>query len=198
MTIFVPTKLYAMKKIKSIMAIAACLLFASSSLSAQTLKESFSAEGRENWKPEFTLRGNVGIYTGGPIFSGGVRIDNKRTIGLMVGKHEIYIDDVPGDIQYILTNVFIRRYFHLGERQRFAFYSDLSAGAGWVYEVNGKYWKNTENDEEIEMISDSPGDVYPIISWQPGIRVRFYKNIHMFLGPTIATNCMGVHIGIGF
>ena len=28
--------------------------------------------------------------------------------------------------------------------------------------------------------------------------VRFYKNLHLFLGPTIATDCLGLHLGIGF
>ena len=68
----------------------ALLLMASSSLSAQTLKESFSAEGRAAWKPEFTVRGNVGIFTGGAILSGGVRIDEKRTLGLMLGEQSVY------------------------------------------------------------------------------------------------------------
>ena len=62
-------------------AIAASLLLASSSLSAQTFKESFSAEGRENWESEFTVRGNLGIYAGGFAVTGGVRIDEKRTNG---------------------------------------------------------------------------------------------------------------------
>ena len=41
---------------------AAIMLLSSTSLQAQTIKESFSAEGRKNWKSEVTLRGNVGIY----------------------------------------------------------------------------------------------------------------------------------------
>jgi hypothetical protein len=28
--------------------------------------------------------------------------------------------------------------------------------------------------------------------------VRCYKNLHLFLGPTIATDCIGAHLGIGF
>ena len=168
------------------------------SVQAQSLKESFSAEGRKNWKPEFTVRGNIGIYTGGAILSGGVRIDEKRTLGLMLGEQSIYYDAEPATVHYISTSLFWRRYFHLGKRQRAAFYSDLSVGAGWIYQVEESFWYNEWTGEWEGGVDDEPGDVYPIISWQPGIRVRFYKNIHLFFGPTLATNCMGIHLGLGF
>ena len=67
--------------------ITAFQLFVSSYLPAQGLKESFSATGRENWKPDFTLRANMGIFTGGITATGGVRIDENRTLGLMCGGH---------------------------------------------------------------------------------------------------------------
>lgn len=35
-------------------------------------------------------------------------------------------------------------------------------------------------------------------TWQPGIRFRFWKNLHLFLGPTISTNTIGIHLGVGF
>ena len=115
--------------IKSLV-VSVCLIITSSALSAQSLKESFSAEGRENWKTEFTFRGKVGIYTGGSLLSGGVRIDDKRTMGLMVGEQTVYYDADPATVNYISTSLFWRRYFHLGKRQRFSFYSDLSASLG--------------------------------------------------------------------
>ena len=176
----------------------AALLMSFSTMSAQSLEESFSAEGRQEWKPEVTVRGNVGIYTGGAVLSGGVRIDNKRTLGLMLGEQSVYYDAEPATTSYITTAVFFRRYYHLGERQRFAFYSDLSVGAAWVYEVEQSYWIDPTTGTSYGGVDDEPGDVYPFISWQPGIRVRCYKNAHIFLGPTIGTNCMGVHLGIGF
>lgn len=67
--------------------ITAFRLFVSSYLPTQGLKESFSATGRENWKPDFTLRANMGIFTGGITATGGVRIDENRTLGLMCGGH---------------------------------------------------------------------------------------------------------------
>ena len=41
------------------------------------------------------------------------------------------------------------------------------------------------------------GDAELILGLQPGFRVRCYKNFHIFLGPSIATDCIGVHLGIG-
>ena len=66
---------------------AAITLFSLTSVQAQSIKESFSAEGRKNWKSEVTVRGNLGIYAGGFAVTGGVRIDEKRTLGLMAGKN---------------------------------------------------------------------------------------------------------------
>ena len=151
-------------------------------------------------KPEFTARLNLGLYNSGAVLSGGVRLDDKHTVGLMVGPHETYYDDFPANVRSITTSVFARRYFHLGQRKTFAIYSDLSIGAGWIYEVDGKYWiePTPDGNYEREMIDEEPGDAYFVLSWQPGIRVRCYKNLHIFLGPTIATNCLGVHLGIGF
>ena len=67
-----------------------------------------------------------------------------------------------------------------------------------MYKVNGKYWENTETGEKTEIIEDSPGDIIFAASWQPGIRIRFRRNVHLFLGPTISTNTVGLHLGVGF
>lgn len=160
-------------------------------------KYAFSKEGVENWKPEFTLRYYSGFVTTGPMFTGGVRIDEKRSFALMVSQGDVYIDHAPGDIYYIGTGLNFRRYWHLGKRKTFAFYSDLYAGAAWIYKVDGKY-DGYPSGEKIEVIDESAGDVKFICGWQPGIRVRFYRNIHLFLGPTLATDCLGLHLGVGF
>ncbi|MBQ7967271.1 MAG: hypothetical protein IJ290_05080 [Bacteroidaceae bacterium] len=174
----------------------ACVVFILFPLSSFAQNESAA----KTLKPEFTARLNLGLYNSGAVLSGGVRLDDKHTVGLMVGPHETYYDDFPANVRSITTSVFARRYFHLGQRKTFAIYSDLSIGAGWIYEVDGKYWiePTPDGNYEREMIDEEPGDAYFVLSWQPGIRVRCYKNLHIFLGPTIATNCLGVHLGIGF
>lgn len=161
-------------------------------------KHAFSQEGIKSWKPEFTGRIDMGIYAGGAFITGGVRIDEKRTLGLLVGEGNVHIDAVPGHISTIRTGLMFRRYVHLGKRKIFALYSDIYAGAAIVYKVTGKYYSDPETGEMREEIDTDKGDVGLLLGWQPGIRVRFYKNIHLFLGPSIATDCIGVHLGVGF
>ena len=160
-------------------------------------KYAFSKEGVREWKPEFTLRAYAGIYTSGHTLTGGVRVDQKRSFSLFVGPYVLYYDAAPVDIHTITTGLNFRRYWHLGKRKVVAFYSDLYAGAAFVTEVTGKTHEITDTGEVWELVDEKPGDARFIAGWQPGVRIRFHKNLHVFLGPTIATNCFGLHIGIG-
>ena len=189
--------------------IIALLLLSCVSLNAQTFaddakvwaegwKYAFSQEGRQNWKPEFTARWTTGFFTTGPEFTGGVRIDDKRTFGLLFGQGDLYLDAHPADVYSISTGLYMRRYFHLGKRDIFAFYSDAAIGARWLYRVDGKYLINTKTGEKTEVVGYNPGDVWFFAAWEPGMRVRFWRNIHLFLGPTIAIDCIGFHLGVGF
>ena len=165
---------------------------------ANEWKHAFFKEGVKEWKPELTLRYYTGLTTTGPMLTGGVKVDEKRTFALFLGQGDTYLDYAPGDLYFISTGLSFRRYWHLGKRKIFAFYSDLYAGAGWIYKIGGKYHGNAETGEQWEVIDDNVGDVLFVGGWQPGIRVRCYKNLHVFLGPTIATDCLGIHLGIGF
>ena len=179
----------------------AFMLFPLTFVQAQSIKESFSAEGRKNWKSEVTLRGNLGIYAGGFAVTGGVRIDEKRTLGLMAGKNVNVYTVIHGytDVNSFSAALYGRRYFHLGERKIFSFYSDLALGAAFVTDLEGAYWVDpVDGTTKKEDISVDKGDVQFYISWQPGVRVRFFDNVHLFLGPTLSSHCLGVHLGIGF
>ena len=180
---------------------AAFLLMPFSTISAQSIKESFSAEGRKAWKPEFTVRGNLGIYAGGFAVTGGVRIDEKRTLGLMAGRNvNVYtVTHGYADVNSFSAAVYGRRYLHLGERKIFSFYSDLALGAAVVTGMVDAYWIDpVDGTTKKDDISVEKGDVQFHVSWQPGMRVRFYKNLHLFLGPTLSSHCLGVHLGLGF
>ena len=74
-------------------------------------------------------------------------------------------------------------------------YIDSSSGSS-----NITLQKNVGDQEYLSLAirADEKGDVQFYLSWQPGIRVRCYKNLHIFLGPTLSTHCLGVHLGIGF
>ena len=161
-------------------------------------KYALSKEGRQNWKPEFTARAYAGFVTEGPAITGGVRIDDKRTFGLMVWKGSTWIDAAPARVYSISTGMYMRRYFHLGKKDIVALYSDFAIGAGYVYKMNGGYMTNAETGETVKTTDYSEGDVLFSATWQPGIRFRFWKNLHLFLGPTISTNTVGLHLGMGF
>lgn len=159
---------------------------------AEGWKHAFSKEGVKEWKPEFTARYRLGVYTSGQMLCGGVRIDEKRTFSLFINHADFYLDYAPGNLYTIGTGINFRRYWHFGKRKIFALYSDLYAGAGWIYKIKGR-WKEAE-----EKIDDNVGDIQFIGGWQPGIRIRCYRNLHIFLGPVLATDCLGGTIGIGF
>ena len=161
-------------------------------------KHAFSAEGRQAWKPEFTARVYAGFVTEGPAVTGGVRIDDKRTLGLMVWEGDTRIDAAPASVHSISTGMYMRRYFHLGKKDIVALYSDFAIGAGYIYRIDGGYMTNVETGETVRTYDqNSEGDILFAATWQPGIRFRFWKNLHLFLGPTISTNTIGIHLGVG-
>ena len=197
-----------MKPILHTIIVCICLCFSTNMLSAQTTveedwarwadgwRQAFSKEGVKAWKPEFTFRYYAGLVSSGPMITGGVRVDDKRTFGLMLRRSDIYLDYAPGDLYTIDAGIMFRRYIHLGKRKIFALYSDLYAGCGWIYKISGKY--HYPAGVENEVIDDNVGDAIFFIGWHPGIRVRCYKNLHIFVGPALGTDCLGLHLGLGF
>ena len=188
-------------------AMIACLAAAPQVLAQETMadaikagfektKYTFSAEGRKAWKPEFTLREYSGLVTSGPFVTGGVRINGRRTLGLALWQGETYIDAVPGNFYTVFAGLYTRRYFHLGKRDIVAFYSDLTFGGGYIYKIEGGCY-DIDTGEVYREMDEKPGDMYVAFSWQPGIRFRIWRNIHIFLGPTIGTYSLGVHLGFG-
>lgn len=174
----------------------ALLAFSASEVYAQADSTEVAVESagkKYDLRPEFTARGYVGIYNGGYRITGGVNINNRHSAGLMLGYHDSYHDYAPGNVYSITTALYYRRYFHLGKRQVCAFYVDAYVGAGWVYKVDEWFPEGEHNQ-----IDNVKGDVIPLIGVHPGFRVRLYRNLHIFLGPTIGTDCLGLHLGIGF
>ena len=164
---------------------------------AQSDGGEITAGNKYDLRPEFTARGYVGFYNGGYRISGGVNINNKRTAGLMLGYHDTYYDAAPGNVYSINTSLWYRHYFHMGSNRRWAFYVDAYAGVGWVYKVDDNSL-DLVTGERMSMIDESPGDVMPRLGLQPGISIRCYNTLRIFAGPSIATDCVGLHIGIGF
>ena len=161
-------------------------------------KYAFSQEGRQNWKPEFTARYYAGLFTEGPAITGGVRVDDKRTFGLMVWQGRTYIDAPPANVYSLSAGLYMRRYFHFAQKDIVALYIDFAVGAGYVYKMDGGYMVNHETGETVKTTDYDKGDVLFAATLQPGVRFRFWKNLHLFLGPTISTNTVGLHLGLGF
>lgn len=182
----------AMKRVFSFLLCMFCISLFVVDAYAQAGGNDVVTEKKYTLRPEFTAQGYVGIYNAGYRVSGGVNINGKRTAGLMLGCHDSYHDYAPGDVYAITTSLYYRRYFHLGKRKACAFYIDAYAGAGWVYKVEEWFPEGEHNQIDTE-----EGDVIPILGLQPGFSVRLYRSLRIFLGPTIATDCIGVHLGIG-
>lgn len=159
-------------------------------------KYTFSSEGRKEWRPEFTIRTYGGLVTGGQAVTGGLRINQNLTLGLMAWRGRSYIDAVPAHVYNVSAGVYMRNYLHLGKHDIIALYNDIALGAEYIYKVDGKYWYR--DGEQVEMVEHSPGDWNFAGTWQPGLRIRFLKSLHLFLGPTLSTNTVGAHLGLGF
>ena len=157
---------------------------------AQTDGGEIKAEKKYDLRPEFTARATAQLFQSDYTVSGGVNVNNKNTYGLMLGYKEVCDDATPADIYVITSSLYYRHYFHLGKRKVCAFYIDANVGAGWVYKTN--YWP--EDDYPLY----ETGDCGLILSLEPGFRVRLYKNLHIFLGPTVSVENFGLHLGIGF
>lgn len=196
-----------MKKLQQRIVIAAALLLAGGLCA--------DAQTGDGWKlkPEFTIRKNIQIYDEGTIATAGLRLNEKWTVGILAGMDEMYIDAAPGHIRSVETCAYQRFYIHLGKWDVISLYSDIAVGADWIYDVTGKYQNYYYDDKPGEtftgeIISENPGDVKFLAMWQPGIKIRIVKNIHIFAGPMVsatvdpgygpAIKSLGLHLGLGF
>jgi len=188
-----------------------------------TWSYAFSDEGRREWRLEGAARWIAGFYTSGPEVTAGVRLDDKRSLGILLGRADLYLDDALGNVYSITTAVYKRRYFALGSGgaggsrswsgdaggrngrtgkarrgSRWSLYSEIALGCGWVYKVDGKTRLDVATGKQTEVIEESAGDVSLFLSWQPGLCVRLFDNFKLYFGPTLAPNCVGFHLGLGF
>ena len=159
-------------------------------------KHAFSDEGMREWGPEFTLRYSLGFRTEGPSVTAGIRVDKNRTLGIVAGQWTRHIPKYDASAYTYGAGLYMRSYLHLGRREMVSLYSDASAGLACVFKTTGGY---TDPDTGKWRGSDKhPGDVIIFGAWEPGVRFRIVDSFHLFVGPTIATKCYGLHVGIGF
>lgn len=182
----------------TMMSLALMLSFGTMQAQAQTaptVKEqwqaAFSAEGRKNWKPELTFRAHLGPYEGAIAMTGGVRVDPLRTLGARVTLSENGSTLCPSYYGVSLAANY-RRYFPLGSRGYFAFYSDTYLGLGVTYKTE----PYVPDDMTIE--PSMPGNLFPVMGWQFGLRLRLVGNGQVFCGTSVGLQHIGLHIGVGF
>lgn len=177
------------------------LLFCSVGAGAQTMADdakpkpkleewnyAFSSEGRQNWAPEFTVRTYAGFVTEGVALTGGMRIDDKRTIGLMLHNGKAYDDAAPANRYFAAASLYMRKYHHFSSGNAISIYNDFNVGAAYVYKIVGN----------VEDSASKPGDIEFMLAWEPGVCIRFWKDVNVFIGPTISSYVLGLHLGVGF
>ena len=165
------------------------------------IKRHLSAEGRKEWKPEFSLRANVRLLDESLYLTGGIRTSQNKVFGIGAGWGRTFyrFGPVPKGPtgQYISFFLHHRHYIPLGHRQRFFLYSDLMAGGSCVCRMSDWYMENgyvrtPEVGPEWPVL---PGDCRWWITWQPGISIRLWGKSNLFLGPSFGPT-VGAHLGI--
>lgn len=153
-----------------------------------------AAQEKKLLLPEITARFSPGMGTSCHRATVGLRINRKNTVGLMAGFGNTYIDANPSTIKAVQFCAFERYYMYPGERGIIAFYCDAFLGFDKVFYISGKYvgW-----DPREEVVSDNEGDIRFYAALEPGIRLRLLRNLHVFLGPSVAVNGIGLHFGVG-
>lgn len=165
-------------------------------------KELETEDVRQPWKTEYSVRVTAGLFTKGPAVTIGRKLDEKWILGGWLGQGDTYYDAAPGHSYAIQTAAYTRRYFHLGGRDIIALYGELALGCDWTYKVTGKYmdYDDPDTGEHVqqELIKENKGDVGLYAAVNAGVRFRITRNLHLFLGPTVSTNTLGLHLGVGF
>lgn len=152
-------------------------------------ENSYSIEGnKKHIAPEFTVRASGGFFASSVAVTGGVKFNDKRTVGLMLCNLKTYDDADPSHAYFNEVGVYYRRTFKLGKRNRLSLYNDIALAYAHVYKETGIVTENTEYRKGDDLID---------VIWQPGLKIRFYNNFHMFMGPQISGGFVGLHLGIG-
>lgn len=169
----------------------------------EKLKYCYSKEGIKNWKPEVTARMGLTLFYGG-YYAGtiGVRVNDRSTFGLMGLSGSFYYDAYPAHSYWAGGAIYVRRTLPLGRRAIVSVSNELTAGAGYFYKVTGDQDILITDPDGNEFVYEGfhdvkAGDILPLIGWQPTLKIRIYRNFHIFLGANISTYGNGPVLGIG-
>ena len=151
----------------------------------EQVKAHLSAEGRKNWKPEFSVRAVGMFYHESVTLTGGIRTSPNKVFGLGLGHSWVTYDANPAQASHIDFFLYHRHYIPLDRKRRISLYSDLMVGGSYVYEASGY------------VVDGSPkaGVCKWYFSWEPGLSIRLWGKSNLFLGPTIGPS-IGLHFGL--
>ena len=161
------------------------------------VKAHTSREARKEWRPEFTVRGNVMIFDRSVNLTGGVRTSARKVFGLGVGWGQHFFPrwDGPGryTCQRMTFSLYHRHYIPLGHKQRYSLYGDWIGGGMWVYKAPDRF--NPEDYPNARI------GWREWLSWQPGLAIRTWGRSNFFIGLSFAYSggpTVGWHAGITF
>ena len=151
----------------------------------ESVKAHLSAEGRKEWRPEFSLRTNAFFYNSSLDLTGGIRTSPNKVFGLGVSHGKLYYDANPADAYRWNFYLYHRHYIPLERRRRISLYSDLMVGGAYTYKVTGYI----END------NPKVNSLNWYLSWEPGLSIRLWGKSNIFLGPSFGPT-IGLHLGL--
>ena len=165
------------------------------------VKAHLSAEGRKEWKPEFSLRANAMLFDVSANLTGGIRTSQNKVFGLGTGwgqRYFIYDPELRPDGKRLTFYLYHRHYIPLGHRQRVSFYSDILGGGMYVYKMSGNADPTAypaQEGDSLWWFTCKPGGLSWYFSWQPGIAIRMWGKSNFFIGLSIGPS-YGAHAGI--
>lgn len=165
---------------------------------AEKLKYCYSREGIRNWKPEVTVRLGVTLAVGG-FYAGslGVRVNDRSTFGIKGLWGSFYYDSFPAHTYWAGGALFARRTLPFGKRAIVSLSNELTAGVGCYYKVYGDEDTYFATLDRMFFHRVNKGDFIPLLGWQPTLKIRIYRNLHIFLGANVSTIGLGPVLGIG-
>lgn len=160
----------------------------------ESVKAHLSKEGRQAWKPEFSVRGNVMIFVGSVDVTAGIRTSPNKVFGIYAGRAAVFHDAIPAHSYRLHLCLYHRHYIPLDRNRRFSLYSDLLVGGSYLYKVTGdEPQPRFPGDRPAQLPKTGTMDWW--YSWQPGLSIRMWGKSNIFFGPTIGPS-YGVHLGI--
>lgn len=165
------------------------------------VKAHLSAEGRKEWKPEFSLRTNAMLFDVSANLTGGIRTSQNKVFGIGAGwgqRYFIYEPELHPEGQRLTFYLYHRHYIPLGHRQRVSFYSDIMGGGMYVYKMSGSNVPTAyppQTGDSLWWFTCKPGGLSWYFSWQPGIAIRMWGKSNFYIGLSIGPS-YGAHAGI--